>query len=66
MSQEFLAQWGGRCGICEGAIRPGDWACYVDDELSHADCDEGTSIRRAAETVCPECFLTSCDCGAES
>jgi len=37
------AQFTGRCGICDLAIRPGDEIEQVEGEWCHADCAEGES-----------------------
>ena len=34
----FEAKWGGRCGICQNDIEPGDECQFVDDEICHLEC----------------------------
>lgn len=40
----FTAQFPGRCGICDEAIRVGDTATYVDDEIAHVNCPTPTVL----------------------
>lgn len=35
-----LAEFSGRCGVCDEDIKPGDEIVLVDDEWVHADCEE--------------------------
>lgn len=59
----FEARYPGRCGVCDGQIRPGDSATYVDDEIAHAACPQPTALAEP----CPRCFMVpavsgACDC----
>lgn len=60
----FTALWGGKCAACGHGIRVGDECTFADDTLVHADCADSIPARGQSETVCPRCFLTSCDCEA--
>lgn len=61
----FEAKYGGRCGVCDEAIRAGDRAAYIQDEIAHAECP--TPI--AMTDPCMQCFMVpatngSCGCDA--
>ena len=49
----FEARFPGRCGVCDEAIRPGDMATYVEDEIAHATCPQPTVLA----DPCPRCFM---------
>lgn len=37
----FIAKWGGKpCGVCDEPIEVGDECMYIDDVVSHAECDD--------------------------
>ena len=59
----FEARYPGRCNAdCGMPILPGDRITLDDDDAPiHEQCAFEAPAR--AETVCPECFLTSCDHG---
>ena len=65
----IMARYSGICPECGGRWQPGDMihATYTDEygtsAWQHASCpdDPGVSLRRG-ESVCPSCWLTSCDC----
>ena len=53
MSRQFEARYPGRCGVCDGGIRVGDLATYVDDEIAHSACPQETVLA----PPCSQCFL---------
>ena len=56
----FEARYFGRCGVCDEAIRPGDSATYVDDEIAHAACPEPVALA----APCARCFMIPAANGA--
>lgn len=59
----FPARYPGRCGVCDGPIRPGQEVTYVEDELAHGACPQPTALA----DPCPRCFMVpaangSCGC----
>lgn len=64
MSAVFEARYGGRCGVCDEQIKPGDQATYVDDEIAHAACPEPVALAEP----CPRCYMvpaTNGVCGCD-
>lgn len=54
----FEAKYGGRCGVCDERIKPGDWVAYSDDVVVHEDCDSSDSGRcRTRHPMCPKCYM---------
>lgn len=51
----FEAKYGGRCGVCDERIKPGDLATYSDDVVVHADCPD--EPERPARPVCDMCWM---------
>lgn len=65
MSGLFEARYPGRCGVCDGQIRPGDQATYVEDEVAHAACPTPTILAEP----CPKCFMVPAangECGCDA
>lgn len=66
----FEARYGGRCGECDEAIKPGQEVGYSeDDALVHTDCETVTRESDLRPDICPACFMAraangSCDCEA--
>lgn len=61
----FEAKFPGRCGVCDGKIRPGDSCTYVEDEIAHAWCPEPAG----PVEPCPRCYFVPAvngECGCES
>lgn len=56
----FEARYPGRCGVCDGGIRPGDLATYVEDEIAHASCPAPTVLA----DPCPNCWTVPAANGA--
>ena len=64
----FEAKYGGRCGACDEAIKPGDECAYSDDVVVHADCPEPTDPLAPARAVCGRCFMEPAangECGCD-
>jgi hypothetical protein len=53
----FVARYRGECADCGDRIEPGQQVTYVDDELTHADCADGTAPARRDPGPCPHCWL---------
>lgn len=51
----FEAKYGGRCGVCDESIHPGDLCAYADDVVVHADCPDPTP--RPARPICDKCWM---------
>lgn len=49
----FEARFPGRCGLCDEAIRVGDFATFVEDEIAHANCPAPTVLA----DPCPRCWM---------
>lgn len=67
----FTARYPGRCGDCGERIEPGQRVVYTatyrgDDQVVHADCDDGglgPMPEPRTVTVCKLCNLVQpCDC----
>jgi hypothetical protein len=61
----FPARYASACSECGTRIHIGDPIVHSDDHDAyiHASCDSATPEQ--AETVCPKCFLSICDCGKD-
>ena len=57
----FAARYPGQCDGCEDPIKIGDDITMVGGRAMHEECAPNAYAGKA-ETVCPKCFLTSCDC----
>jgi hypothetical protein len=58
----ITARYPSECEECGHRIEVGDLVTHRDGYWVHADpCTRPLP----AETVCPFCFLTSCDCGCD-
>ena len=65
-ARTFAAAYPGRCEACGLGFGGGEQVTYTDqDQLVHEGCVDVTPPAGKPETVCPRCFLTACDCGAE-
>lgn len=59
----FRAHFDSTCGDCHQPIHAGDLLVKGPHGWSiHSDCWPEPEFKGAAETVCPRCFLTACDC----
>lgn len=56
----FEARYPGRCGVCDEAIKPGDQATFVEDEIAHATCPTPTILA----DPCSRCFMVPATNGA--
>lgn len=59
----FTARYPSRCGVCDGRIREGDDATYVDDEIAHAHCPQPEPAT-ALVAACPRCWMVPAKSGA--
>lgn len=60
----FEAKYPGRCGVCDGRIKPGDQATFVEDEIAHASCPQPTVLA----APCSRCFMVPAangECGCD-
>lgn len=56
----FEAKYSGWCAQCDERIEAGSLARYIDDELSHDDCD---ALIPKPAVVCQTCWLEKpCPC----
>ena len=67
----LIASWHGRCGVCDGTIRPGEFCRQVEGEIAHSTCVGSSRIEPITRAVCPECFTEvsvsgACLCGSAS
>lgn len=59
----FEARYHGKCNSCGERIAPGDSCRFAEDGggVVHVDCDAAVPEEIPAK-VCPQCWLTACDC----
>ena len=60
MSGTFTARFPGECGACGERVRIGDQMTYAESVAVHIDCDDVVPERPV--TICPMCYMTTCDC----
>jgi hypothetical protein len=54
----FEAKYGGRCGVCNERIAPGDVCTYAEDVVVHEDCEAAIrSVSKPPRPVCDKCFI---------
>lgn len=59
----IVARYPADCEDCGGGIEVGDLITQRDGEWVHASA---CTASQRAETVCPRCFMTACDCGRDT
>lgn len=62
----FEAKYGGRCGVCDERIAPGDPCAYAEDVIVHGDCEQAarSAGRPAPRPICGKCFMETAASGA--